>query len=183
MFSKHDLSAHLFWNSKVRKALNVTVRQEGIRGLWKGYTANLLRDVPFSAIYWPVYETLRPEEPQVFWQTFLAGAVAGTAASTLTLPMDVIKTQIQMELGERMMMATTTTACKAGRPPEGVKASLTNRAVARDILARRGWRGLFAGLTPRIIKVAPACAIMISSYEHCKAYFLALNNGTEGSSS
>jgi len=28
-----------------------------------------------------------------------------------------------------------------------------------------------SGLTPRIIKVAPACAIMISSYEFFKAFF------------
>lgn len=29
----------------------------------------------------------------------------------------------------------------------------------------------FLGLVPRIMKVAPSCAIMISSYEFGKAYF------------
>ena len=31
------------------------------------------------------------------------------------------------------------------------------------------------GLVPRVVKVAPACAIMISSYEYFKNYFKALN--------
>lgn len=31
-----------------------------------------------------------------------------------------------------------------------------------------GVRGLFAGLAPRLIKVAPACAIMISTFEYSK---------------
>lgn len=31
-----------------------------------------------------------------------------------------------------------------------------------------GVKGLFAGLTPRLLKVAPACAIMISTFEYSK---------------
>jgi hypothetical protein len=38
-----------------------------------------------------------------FFETFLAGAAAGTVASTATLPMDVIKTRFQIELGEKMI--------------------------------------------------------------------------------
>jgi hypothetical protein len=62
----------------------------------------LLRDVPFSAIYWPCYEFLRPQRYN-FVETFLAGAFAGTVASTVTLPMDVIKTRLQIELGENIV--------------------------------------------------------------------------------
>ncbi len=76
--------------TQVRQALVTTVKAEGVPGLWKGFTATLLRDVPFSALYWPFYEYLRPVEYN-FPETFLAGAVAGSIASTLTLPMDVVK--------------------------------------------------------------------------------------------
>jgi hypothetical protein len=72
------------------------------QGLWRGYSATLLRDVPFSAIYWPCYEFLRPQRYN-FVETFLAGAFAGTVASTVTLPMDVIKTRLQIELGENIV--------------------------------------------------------------------------------
>jgi solute carrier family 25, member 39/40 len=39
------------------------------------------------------------------------------------------------------------------------------------ILNEEGVRGLFTGLGPRLTKVGPACAIMISTYEIAKEVF------------
>ena len=139
----------------VRKALQVTFRSEGTIGLWKGVTASLLRDVPFSAVYWPCYEYLRPSEYN-FSQMSVAGAVAGSVAAAVTNPMDVIKTRIQIELGEK-----------------GVR--MTNSKVVQEIIQSHGIKGLWTGLAPRLLKVAPACAIMISSYEYCKRFFRQYN--------
>lgn len=44
-----------------------------------------------------------------------------------------------------------------------------------NIYKSSGFRGLFAGVTPRIIKIAPACAIMISSFEYGKSFFHTYN--------
>ena len=148
---------------QVKTAVTKTVRAEGLTSLWKGFTATIMRDVPFSAIYWPLYEALRPAQYE-FERCFLAGAFAGTLASTLTLPFDVIKTQRQLELGESLM---TRGGRQVGVP--------TNRDVAREIWSAYGARGFWTGLTPRIIKVAPACAIMISSYEFFKQFFAKRN--------
>jgi len=51
----------------------------------------------------------------------------------------------------------------------------TTRSVMSRIYKTEGIRGLFTGYVPRIVKVAPACAIMISSYEYGKAFFLRYN--------
>ena len=51
----------------------------------------------------------------------------------------------------------------------------------KKIVKNEGFGGLFVGLIPRLLKVAPACAIMIGSYESFKLYFSHLNeqNGIE----
>lgn len=38
---------------------------------------------------------------------------------------------------------------------------------------------LFSGFMPRVIKVAPACAVMISTYEFGKAFFQKVNRDRE----
>ena len=43
--------------------------------------------------------------------------------------------------------------------------------VMRSIIKEEGYSRLFTGVAPRVGKVAPACAIMISSYELGKWYF------------
>lgn len=48
--------------------------------------------------------------------------------------------------------------------------------VLRDVVSNHGYSGLYAGLIPRVAKIAPACAIMISSYEACKEYFRKQNS-------
>lgn len=147
---------------EVKSALRQLVRSHGVLGLWNGYTATLLRDVPFSAIYWSIYESIKSQfgsKPASLSQTFVSGAIAGTVASTVTLPFDVIKTVKQIDMGEKDILGV-----KPGR-------SKANLDIAKEIVQKQGIRGLFSGLVPRILKVAPACAIMISSYEYCKQFF------------
>ncbi len=84
-----------FW--QIRQALKSTLEAEGTLGLWKGCSPTILRDVPFSALYWPSYEfikqTIDSGRNSNFATTFVSGALAGTLASSATLPMDVIKTR------------------------------------------------------------------------------------------
>lgn len=40
------------------------------------------------------------------------------------------------------------------------------------IVQEEGFGGLFKGIVPRTVKVAPACALMIASYEFFKQLFL-----------
>jgi len=156
--------------SDVHKCLKDLVKTQGIRGLWNGYTATLLRDVPFSALYWPLYEqckatmNLYTSNRDSFLVNFGSGAIAGSVASTVTLPFDVIKTIKQIEMGEKDIMEV-----KPGR-------SRGNMTIAKELVREQGYKGLFTGLIPRLLKVAPACAIMISSYEFFKAFFRQQNS-------
>jgi len=177
--------------SDVHKCLTELVRAQGVRGLWNGYTATLLRDVPFSALYWPLYEqckatmNLYTSNRDSFLVNFGSGAVAGSVASTVTLPFDVIKTIKQIEMGEKDIMEVKPGTARSYTVAENKKASsLSGRSrgnitIAKELVAEQGVRGLFAGIIPRLLKVAPACAIMISSYEFCKEFFRQQNRERE----
>ncbi|KAM4796345.1 mitochondrial glutamate carrier 1-like [Rhinophrynus dorsalis] len=76
-------------------------RTEGIRGLYKGLGATLLRDVPFSVIYFPLFSNLNklgqdsPDDRAPFLHSFVAGCIAGSTAAVAVNPCDVIKTRLQ----------------------------------------------------------------------------------------
>ena len=87
-------------------------------------------------------------------RAFLSGGLAGAVAAFLTTPLDVLKTRRQVESG--------------GAGGGSTAGMLVRIAQAEGPLA------LFAGVAPRLAKVAPSCAIMIASYEMGKRYFSSL---------
>ncbi|KAF9921982.1 hypothetical protein FBU30_007939 [Linnemannia zychae] len=140
----------------VSQGIVAMVRSEGVLSLWRGLAPTLWRDVPFSAIYWVGYENTKKRivawdrekaHPVLneFEVAFASGALSGMIAATLTTPFDVAKTRRQVDLLQ----------------PVHTKMF----SLMKAIIAEEGYRGLWRGLTARIAKVAPSCAIMISSYE------------------
>ncbi|XP_018618448.1 mitochondrial glutathione transporter SLC25A40 isoform X1 [Scleropages formosus] len=151
---------------QLSECVRSAVHNEGWLSLWRGLGPTLLRDVPFSALYWYNYEwgkrwlsTRCNWGESSFLVTFTVGALSGSVAAVLTLPFDVVKTRRQVELGELQIMNLP------------AKVSPTTYHVMKRIVTENGVKGLFAGFLPRLIKVAPACAIMISTYEYGKAFF------------
>jgi len=179
--------------SDVHKCLKDLVKTQGVRGLWNGYTATLLRDVPFSALYWPLYEqckavlNLYTSNRDSFLVNFGSGAIAGSVASSVTLPFDVIKTIKQIEMGEKDIMGVKpgTSRTYQGSSIFNVSSlsgrSRSNMTIAKELISEQGVKGMFSGIIPRLLKVAPACAIMISSYEFCKGFFRQQNSDREKS--
>lgn len=165
------------------------VHVQGYRSLWRGLTLTMWRDVPFSGIYWWGYETVRnflteyrdPHQPKrprsrsrgnedhtsTFVNSFIAGATSGAAAAIVTTPFDVGKTRRQVLEHSRPAGATG-----------NVKLPAEERSMPRflyQIWADEGLAGLFRGWSARCLKVAPACAIMISSYEIGKKMAKSMN--------
>ncbi|XP_017264426.1 solute carrier family 25 member 55a isoform X2 [Kryptolebias marmoratus] len=74
---------------------------EGIQGLYKGLGATLMRDVPFSVVYFPLFANLNrlgkpsPSEQSPFYWAFLSGCAAGSTAAVAVNPVDVVKTRLQ----------------------------------------------------------------------------------------
>ncbi|KAL2154439.1 hypothetical protein VTH82DRAFT_3115 [Thermothelomyces myriococcoides] len=110
-----------------------------------------------------------------FTDSFIAGAASGAFASIATMPFDVGKTRTQV-------FRNTTTATKGSSASKGVGGGRTLAPEERNmvrllwhIFRTEGLPGLFRGCVPRTLRVAPACAIMISSYEVGKKVFRGVN--------
>lgn len=143
--------------------VKASIENEGPLSLWRGLFPTLLRDVPFSIFYWISYEFLKHELNDFRHSELvplIAGAISGATAALLTNPLDVVKTHIQVSLGEP-------------HTKHLYKPSLIG--VVRSVISEHGISGLYTGLVPRIAKIAPACAIMISTYESFKKYFMEKN--------
>lgn len=66
------------------QALKTVVKYSGFSGLWMGLSITLLRDVPFSAIYWLNYETIKKRfhsSQHTFTFNLAAGAAAGSVCT------------------------------------------------------------------------------------------------------
>lgn len=156
---------------------------KGYSSLWRGFTLTLWRDVPFSGLYWWGYEEVkktlitaryphhaesddRPQETttQAFLDSFLSGAISGSVAALVTTPFDVGKTRQQVF---RHMDDGAPTGAPRPALPSGklVPEQLSLPKFLMHIFRKEGTAGLFRGWTARCLKVAPACAIMISTYE------------------
>eukprot|EP01004_Peranema_trichophorum_P003823 NODE_2788_length_1493_cov_44.000000_g2408_i0.p1 GENE.NODE_2788_length_1493_cov_44.000000_g2408_i0~~NODE_2788_length_1493_cov_44.000000_g2408_i0.p1 ORF type:complete len:348 (-),score=63.76 NODE_2788_length_1493_cov_44.000000_g2408_i0:319-1362(-) len=138
----------------------------GFSSLWSGVRATLWRDIPFSIIYWLGYESTKEYlDSSKFIPTkygilspFMAGSAAGIIATIVSHPFDVVKTKIQFSLIDNASSSQRSSV-------EGTWTAM------RLVIESKGAKGLVAGMTPRLWKIVPSCAIMISCYEMGKWYF------------
>ncbi|MCJ1330886.1 hypothetical protein MMC10_007573 [Thelotrema lepadinum] len=117
----------------------------------------------------------RSNHTVTFVDSFMAGATSGAVASLVTTPFDVGKTRQQVYIHANDFSSDSASASKPGIQRSRGSASAAPRELMPEertmprflyhIFKTEGVAGLFKGWAARCLKVAPACAIMISSYE------------------
>lgn len=124
----------------------------GIRSLWSGYGATLLRDVPYVCVYWSAYDVLKRyiQSDNTVINGFVAGFFAGAIAATVCTPFDVVKTRIQ--------------TAPPGLAPFGVLTTLVRT---------HGLTYLFAGLPARLVRIPVYTGVVLATFESAKHYFAA----------
>ncbi|KAK9464692.1 mitochondrial carrier domain-containing protein [Lipomyces arxii] len=136
------------------------VKNLGLLGLYKGATACLMRDVPFSAIYFPTYAHLKkdyfgegPNKALTIPQLLTAGAIAGMPAAYFTTPCDVIKTRLQAEARAGQTHYRNIAHC------------------ASTIMREEGFKAFFKGGPARILRSSPQFGCTLAAYEFLQSMF------------
>jgi len=137
--------------------LKVVREEGGIRGLYRGIIATSMGVAPYVGINFAAYEALRgiitPPGKSSVVRKLTCGALAGSISQTLTYPFDVLRRKMQV------------TGMKAG-----VLGTKYNGAIdaLRTIVRTEGFQGLYRGLWPNLLKVAPSIATSFFVYETVK---------------
>lgn len=130
-------------------------KEGGIRSIYKGTLATLLRDVPASGMYFLTYEYVRdkfaenaaPGSNLGVLSSIFAGGMAGIANWAIGMPADVLKSRLQ--------------TAPEGTYPNGI------RSVFKDLMKHEGPLALYKGVTPVMLRAFPANAACFVGFEIC----------------
>ncbi|XP_055994768.1 mitochondrial S-adenosylmethionine carrier protein isoform X1 [Sorex fumeus] len=152
-------------SSRTFKIFSDILYEEGIQGLYRGYKSTVLREIPFSLVQFPLWESLkalwswRQDRAVDSWQSAVCGAFAGGFAAAVTTPLDVAKTRIML--------------AKAGSST----ASGNVLSALHGVWQTQGLSGLFAGVIPRMAAISLGGFIFLGAYDQTRRLLLTL--GTE----
>jgi solute carrier family 25 thiamine pyrophosphate transporter 19 len=159
----HSLSDPLSYrglNGPVYKGTLGTLKQilraEGLTGLWKGNIPAELLYLTYGGVQFSAYtsishvlETLPP--PYTLPSSavsFLSGAAAGAAATTITYPLDLLRTRFAAQGNDRVYTSI--------------------RSSVRSIAQHEGPYGFFRGLGAGVSQIVPYMGLFFASYETLK---------------
>ncbi|KAH8022091.1 hypothetical protein HPB51_021814 [Rhipicephalus microplus] len=124
-------------------------REGGIRSIYKGTAATLLRDVPASGMYFASYEWLQrvltPKGGRYAFSNLTFVSVKCIFNWMVAIPPDVLKSRLQ--------------TAPEGTYPNGI------RDVFRELMKNEGVRALYKGAAPVMLRAFPANAACFMGYE------------------
>ncbi|KAK4871582.1 hypothetical protein RN001_015706 [Aquatica leii] len=148
-------STKKLYNGPIDCALKL-YKQGGIRSIYLGSLATIMRDVPASGLYFLTYEKLKNyltdngAKEITILGTIFAGGSAGVTNWLIGMPADVLKSRLQ--------------TVPAGTYPNGL------RDVFRDLLKKEGPFALYKGIVPVLLRAFPANAACFVGLELCKTF-------------
>lgn len=136
---------------KMRDCVRATITHNGVRGPYQGLSATLVRNIPYAAIYFGIFENgkllggkLNGTGTPSNLDTLAAGGMAGLVGWSVIYPTDVVKSAMQ----------TDSIVRKARKYP-------TMISTAKQLYAEGGWRRFYKGLSPCLLRSVPANAVML----------------------
>lgn len=155
------------------------LHSDGPRGLYRGFGISILIYAPSNAVWWSSYSvtqrvvwggfrwysskkqkdgvengmnnSIRPDAKTVMAVQGVSAAMAGGVSALITMPLDTIKTRLQVLDGD-----------------ENGKNRPTIGQTVRNMLREGGWMACYRGLGPRCASMSMSATTMITTYEFLK---------------
>ncbi|ODQ64152.1 mitochondrial carrier [Nadsonia fulvescens var. elongata DSM 6958] len=157
-------------------------KEEGWRGFMRGNGSNCIRIIPYSAVQFSVYTISRPhidllipnDDPQGQYATWIesarrmtSGGLGGVMSVAVTYPLDLVRTRLSIQtatIGKDALRAgTSLPPSKVTQQPQGIW-SVTKQVYRTE----GGFKGLYRGIIPTTIGVAPFVGINFAVYEYLR---------------
>lgn len=125
-------------------------------GLFRGFGPTVAREMPGYFFFFGGYELSqslmappgKTKKEIGLLKTTIAGGIGGVAFWVAIFPADVLKSRIQISESKDSMLI-----------------------VARSIIKNEGFRGLYKGLGPTVVRTFPASGALFVAYEYTKRFF------------
>lgn len=137
------------------QACYTIVKEEGFGALYRGVSLTAARQATNQGANFTVYSKLKEflqgyhnTEMLPSWETSLIGLVSGAIGPFSNAPLDTIKTRLQKDKSTKNM--------------SGFKRITI---IGQQLLREEGFRALYKGITPRVMRVAPGQAVTFTAYE------------------
>lgn len=145
--------------------VSIYKNEGGTVALYRGIAPTVVGVAPYVGLNFMTYESVRTyltpdgEKNPSSWRKLLAGAISGAVAQTCTYPFDVLRRRFQINTMSGM----------------GYQYKSIWDAI-RVIVAQEGLRGLFKGIGPNLLKVAPSMASSWLSFELTRDFLVSLGD-------
>lgn len=151
-------------------------RQDGIRGLFRGHSATLLRIFPYAAIKFLTYEQIRAllinspaQETPI--RRLLSGSLAGVTSVFFTYPLEVIRVRLAFET-KRDSRSPVSSICRQiynEQPPSVARSSTTFAPIPIAVVAtstpRSGLLNFYRGFTPTLAGMIPYAGMSFLTHD------------------
>lgn len=176
-FAVSDGQSSLKKNYKnISNAFATIVKEEGVKGLYKGVAPNCLGAGTAWGLYFLFYNSVKKhmletsQHPQLGpLKHMAAGACAGALTTAITNPIWVVKTRLCLQYGTTTP-ATIGNSSRTSLLPESKRYSGTWDAL-KKVYKYEGVSGLYRGFVPGLLGVSHG-AIQLAAYEEMKKIYL-----------
>ena len=152
-------------------------RVDGIRGLFRGHSATLLRIFPYAGIKFLAYEQIRAviipsKASETPVRRFLSGSLAGVTSVFFTYPLEVIRVRLAFET-KKDSRSSLSRICRQiynEHPPapptiSSSIASATTTAIAKGTTPQYGLVNFYRGFTPTMVGMLPYAGMSFLTHD------------------